>query len=110
VEWPETRCAIGKKEINHLITTVSCMNAKDIAIRDYTYELPLEKIASHPLPNRDDSRLLIYDRGTITEDVYRNLSSHLPANSLLVLNNTKVVGARIIFQKPTGASKEIFFL
>lgn len=83
---------------------------KDISIKDYTYELPEERIARYPLPERDQSRLLIYDKGIITEDVYQNISKHISANSLLVFNNTKVIEARLLFQKQSGGMIEIFCL
>lgn len=81
-----------------------------ISIQDYTYHLPEERIAKYPLEERDASRLLVYDQGTITEDTYQNISSYIPENSLLVFNNTKVVEARLLFQKPTGGVIEVFCL
>jgi S-adenosylmethionine:tRNA ribosyltransferase-isomerase len=86
------------------------MHPKSIAITDFTYELPEEQIAKYPLPERDSSRLLIYKDGNIREDIYRNIDQYLPDNSLLLFNNTKVVEARLLFQKPTGASIEVFCL
>ena len=86
------------------------MDPKNISILDYTYHLPEEKIAKHPLAERDASKLLIYKDGNISEDVYRNIAAHIPENSLLIFNNTKVAEARIIFQKSTGAQIEIFCL
>jgi len=86
------------------------MRPQDISIADYTYSLPADRIALHPLAERDASRLLIDRGGIITEDIYRNIAGHLPEESLLVFNNTKVVEARIEFRKPTGARIEIFCL
>jgi len=86
------------------------MDAKNIAITDYTYDLPAAAIAYHPLAERDASKLLIYRAGVIAQDIYRNIANHLPAGCLLVFNNTKVVEARIVFQKPTGGQIEIFCL
>lgn len=83
---------------------------QDISIADYTYDLPAERIAYHPLADRDASKLLIYRNGIISEDIYRNIAGYLPAGGLLVFNNTKVVEARIEFRKPTGARIEIFCL
>jgi len=83
---------------------------QDIPIADYTYDLPPDRIAFHPLAERDASRLLIDRAGSITEDIYRNIAGHLPEGGLLVFNNTKVVEARIEFRKPTGARIEIFCL
>lgn len=86
------------------------MDPKQIHIADYTYVLPADRIAAYPLADRDASRLLIYDQGQITEDIYRNISTHLPQHSLMIFNDTKVIEARILFQKPTGAFIEIFCL
>ncbi|HVK48769.1 MAG TPA: S-adenosylmethionine:tRNA ribosyltransferase-isomerase, partial [Pseudobacter sp.] len=86
------------------------MHPKEISIKDFTYELPDELIAKYPLPDRDASRQLIWKDENISEDIYRNLDQHLPSHSLLVFNNTRVVAARLLFQKPTGANIEIFCL
>jgi S-adenosylmethionine:tRNA ribosyltransferase-isomerase len=86
------------------------MDPKDISIADYSYDLPQENIAYYPLAERDASKLLIYRDGEISEASYRDIGAHLPEGSLLVLNNTKVVEARIVFQKPTGGQIEIFCL
>jgi S-adenosylmethionine:tRNA ribosyltransferase-isomerase len=83
---------------------------KHISILDYTYSLPDQRIANYPLPERDASKLLIYKDGNLTEDTYRNIAMHIPANSLLVFNNTKVIEARLLFKKPTGGMIEIFCL
>lgn len=85
-------------------------NPRNISIQDYTYSLPEEKIAKYPLAKRDDSKLLVYNNGEITEDIYKNIANQLPDNSLLIFNNTKVVEARLLFQKPTGGVIEIFCL
>ena len=86
------------------------MHPKNLSINDFNYDLPEEKIAVYPLPERDQSKLLIYQNGNISEDIYRNIADHLPENSFLVFNDTKVIKARILFQKPTGAVIEIFCL
>jgi len=83
---------------------------KKISILDYTYELPVDRIALHPLPERDASKLLIYKNGEISEDVYKNIADYLPAESVLIFNNTKVIKARIRFQKSSGGIIEIFLL
>lgn len=83
---------------------------RTISISDFTYQLPEESIAKYPLEKRDDSQLLLYRKGNIEKDFYRNLSTHLPENSLLVFNNTKVVEARLLFQKSSGGMIEIFCL
>lgn len=83
---------------------------KKISIQDFTYTLPEERIALHPLEQRDASKLLIYKNDVISEDVYSNIAGHLSAESLLVFNNTKVINARIRFQKSSGSTIEIFCL
>lgn len=86
------------------------MHPKHIAIENYTYSLPVEKIALHPLSDRDASRLLIYNNGQISESTYKNIHQYIPEKSLLVFNDTKVINARIIFTKPTGGAIEVFLL
>lgn len=86
------------------------MHPKDISILDFTYLLPDDKIALHPLEQRDGSKLLVYKNGVISQDIYQNIATYLPQNSLLVFNNTKVINARIHFTKPTGGIIEIFLL
>lgn len=86
------------------------MHPKNISIEDYTYVLPDEKIASHPLEKRDASKLLIYNEGNINEDTYSHIDRYIPENSLMVFNNTRVVEARLLFQKNTGGVIEIFCL
>ncbi len=83
---------------------------KDIAIEDYTYDLPPGKIATHPLPERDASRLLVYNQGTLNETVYREISEFLPEDSLIVFNQSKVLDARLVFTKSSGGRIEIFCL
>jgi S-adenosylmethionine:tRNA ribosyltransferase-isomerase len=86
------------------------MHPKNISIQDFSYPLPEEKIALYPLAQRDDSRLLIYRNGLITEDVFSHICGQLPADGLLIFNNSKVLEARILFQKPSGGQIEIFCL
>lgn len=81
-----------------------------LKIKDFTYHLPEEKIARYPLGRRDDSRLLIFNNGDITTDIYRNIAVHLPAGAFMVFNETRVLHARLFFQKPTGGKIEIFCL
>ena len=83
---------------------------RTISIKDYTYSLPEDRIAHYPLLERDDSKLLIYKDGKITKDIFRDIASHIPDKSLLIFNNTKVIEARLLFQKPTGGVIEIFCL
>ena len=82
----------------------------DIKIEDYNYVLPDERIAKYPLSERDSSKLLVYKDGTCTETVFKNLPQHIPAGSMMVFNDTKVVPARLFFKRPTGAHIEIFCL
>lgn len=89
---------------------LALMYPKDLSITDFTYELPNDRIAKYPLAERDNSKLLVFKNGIITESTYRSIDQFLPANTLLVFNNTKVVEARLIFQKATGALIEIFCL
>jgi S-adenosylmethionine:tRNA ribosyltransferase-isomerase len=84
--------------------------AQNIRIRDYNYDLPHHRIAEFPLSERDASKLLIYRKGEIVNSHFSNLHEHLPDGSTLILNNTRVIEARILFQKPTGGVIEIFCL
>lgn len=83
---------------------------RHIKISDYNYPLPDERIAKFPLEQRDRSKLLVYRNGDISESVFASLPDYLPAGSLLVFNNTKVIQARLHFRKETGALIEIFCL
>ena len=85
-------------------------NPKKLSIKDFVYELPDERIAKFPLPERDNSKLLHYQSGTITDYSFSQLPNLLPAHTLLVFNDTKVVQARLLFQKETGGIIEIFCL
>ncbi len=86
------------------------MHPKEISIKDFTYHLPEDRIAKFPLEERDQSKLLVYKNDTILENIFSHLDEFLPKNSLLVFNNTKVIHARILFQKETGSTIEIFCL
>jgi S-adenosylmethionine:tRNA ribosyltransferase-isomerase len=83
---------------------------KNISINDFDYDLPNERIALFPLENRDQSKLLIFKDEQITEDRFENILTHIPKESLLVFNNSKVINARIVFEKSTGSKIEIFCL
>ena len=85
-------------------------NVKTIHIADFDYELSNDWIAKYPLPERDQSKLLIWKNKQITESIFRNISEFIPENALLVFNNTQVIQARLIFRKTTGALIEIFCL
>lgn len=86
------------------------MDTKHIQIKDYNYNLPDERIAKFPLAKRDNSKLLLYRHGEVTEDVFHNIAEYLPKGALMVFNNTKVIQARLHFRKETGALIEVFLL
>jgi S-adenosylmethionine:tRNA ribosyltransferase-isomerase len=86
------------------------MGLKDIRIEDFQYNLPDQKVAKYPLGKRDASKLLVYKGGDIREHRFTDISSLIPSNTTLVFNNTKVIHARLIFFKSTGARIEIFCL
>ena len=83
---------------------------RHIYINDFDYPLPDERIAKFPLERRSDSKLLIYRNGDITQSHFRSLAEQLPAGSLLVFNNTRVIRARVIMHKASGARIEVFCL
>lgn len=83
---------------------------KNIRIEDYTYNLPDERIARFPLADRDGSRLLIYNDGKITSGMFKEVRNILEPRQTLIFNNTKVIYARMFFQKATGATIEVFCL
>lgn len=89
---------------------MNSINPQDIHISDYDYNLPEDKIAKYPLDKRDSSKLLVYKNGKITDSNFIELDSYLPNNSLVIFNNTKVIQARLHFEKTTGAKIEIFCL
>ena len=86
------------------------MHPQHISILDFSYALPEDKIAWRPPARRDASKLLIYKNGEIKETHFNAIVDALPANTLMIFNNTKVINARILFKKETGASIEIFCL
>ena len=92
------------------------MNTKEIHISEYNYDLPDERIAKFPMAERDHSKLLVYNHGQVSEDIFYNLPAYLPQGALMVMNNTKVIQARLHFRKanangePLGALIEIFLL
>lgn len=85
-------------------------NPQEISTKDFSYELPDERIAKFPLEKRDESKLLLFKNGTIGQTVFKNLHDHLEEDELLVCNNTRVIQARLIFHKETGARIEVFCL
>ncbi len=86
------------------------VNPRDIQISDYNYELPEDRIAKYPLKQRDQSKLLVWRNGQIEERRFCNLPELVPAGSMIVFNNTKVIQARLHFRKPTGGMVEVFCL
>lgn len=93
---------IARKRLN--------MSIPHINISDYTYDLPDERIAAYPVSRRDASKLLIYKKGDISDSIFHTLPDYLPEGSLMIFNNTKVVPARLLFRRDTGAMIEIFCL
>lgn len=85
-------------------------DTKHIHISDFNYELSDERIAKFPLQQRDHSKLLIYQHGEVSDDVFFNLPNHLPQGALMVFNNTRVIQARLHFRKETGALIEVFLM
>ena len=86
------------------------LNPKHIKIQDFNYDLPDKRIAKFPLPVRDQSKLLLYQHGKVSEDIFTSLPSYINKGELMVFNNTKVIQARIHFRKETGALIEVFCL
>ena len=86
------------------------MDTRHIRIRDFSYDLPDSRIAKYPLPERDKSQLLVYEHGNISQDTFTQLPHYLPKDALMVFNNTRVIRARLHFNKQTGARIEIFLL
>ena len=85
-------------------------NPRDIKISDFDYVLPDEKIAKFPLSKRDESNLLVYQKGEISTKKFYDVVDFISPNELVVFNNTKVIQARLNFKKETGANIEIFCL
>jgi S-adenosylmethionine:tRNA ribosyltransferase-isomerase len=83
---------------------------RNINLNEYDYDLPSGRIAQYPAEERDLSRLLIYKNGKIANDIFRNIDQYIPEGSLLVFNNTRVIRARILFRKETGAVIEVLCL
>ena len=83
---------------------------RHIRISDYNYPLPDERIAKFPIAQRDHSKLLVYHKGEVSQDVFYHLPDYLPKGALMVFNNTKVIQARMHFRKDTGALIEVFLL
>jgi len=86
------------------------MHPRHLRIEDFTYTLPDDRVARYPLPQRDASRLLVWQKGNITDDVYSNFPAHIPEGMLMIFNQARVVHARLLFTKPTGSTIEVFCL
>ena len=84
--------------------------SEPLSLHQFQYDLPDDRIARFPLAERDASKLLVYRDGTITHATFRELAEFIPADSFLVFNNTKVIPARLLFTKSTGATIELFLL
>lgn len=97
-------------KINERDSRMRVEDLQAIRIEDYSYDLPDERVAKYPLTERDASKLLIYDNGGIQERLFRDVPEMLSAGDMLVFNNTKVIHARILFHKETGALIEVFCL
>jgi S-adenosylmethionine:tRNA ribosyltransferase-isomerase len=83
---------------------------RDIDIDEYDYDLPADRIAQYPVSERDKSQLLVYRNNTIVKDTFNKIDHYLPPDSILIFNNTRVIRARILFQKKTGAAIEVLCL
>jgi S-adenosylmethionine:tRNA ribosyltransferase-isomerase len=86
------------------------MHPKELQISSFSYSLPDDRIARFPLEERDNSKLLVYNNGSVEEDRFYNIHRYLPGGSLLVFNQTRVIEARILFTKPSGGTLEVFLL
>jgi S-adenosylmethionine:tRNA ribosyltransferase-isomerase len=86
------------------------MHPSQLEIKNFTYDLPHEKIATYPLEKRDESKLLVYKNNIISETVFKHLADQLPENSILVFNNTKVIQARLHFYTSSNQAIEVFCL
>jgi len=106
----DTRVDNFEHKINFVLNFKISVMIPEIRIEDYNYNLPDERIAKYPLAERDASKLLVYKDGDVSEHVFTDLPGFLPEGSLMVFNDTKVVPARLHFQRETGAHIEIFCL
>ncbi len=86
------------------------LHPRNLRIEDYDYPLPDDRIALFPLEQRDSSKLLLVRNGRTGEDIFSNMATHLPPDSLVVFNETRVIHARLLFRRPTGSRIELFCL
>jgi S-adenosylmethionine:tRNA ribosyltransferase-isomerase len=98
------------RDENNVLTLTLCLVMTPLSTDDYNYSLPPDRIAVYPLEARDQSNLLVYDKGQISHTRFDSLAAHLPSQSFLFFNDTKVIPARLHFTKGTGAEIEIFLL
>lgn len=98
------------KEQRPLRIKKSIMTNDPILINEYNYPLPDERIAKYPLAERDHSKLLVYRDGQVSEDRFYRIGEYIPEGSLLVYNNTRVIQARLVFHKQSGARIEVLCL
>ncbi|MDW7694618.1 S-adenosylmethionine:tRNA ribosyltransferase-isomerase [Flammeovirgaceae bacterium SG7u.111] len=89
---------------------ISISELEKIKISDFNYQLPEKHIAKFPLKERDKAKMLVYKDGNISHELFHDIRNHLGKNDTLCFNNTKVLPARLYFQKPTGATIEVFLL
>ena len=86
------------------------METRHIHISDFDYPLADDRIAKYPMAERDRSKLLVYNRGKLSDDLFFQLPRYLPQGALMVFNNTRVIQARMHFRKETGALIEVFLM
>jgi S-adenosylmethionine:tRNA ribosyltransferase-isomerase len=86
------------------------LKINNIDLKEYNYDLPPDRIAQYPAAERDLSQLLVYKESLISMDIFRNINQYLPLDSLLIFNNTRVIRARLLFRKETGAVIEVLCL
>lgn len=86
------------------------METRHIHISDFDYPLADDRIAKYPMAERDHSKLLVYNRGKLSDDLFFQLPRYLPQGALMVFNNTRVIQARMHFRKETGALIEVFLM
>ena len=108
--WGHTAGASPAKKIVPTFFCICVANMAQININDYAYTLPEDRRANCPIEERDSSKLLIYRGGEISERHFSDIADELPEGSLLIFNNTKVVRARLVMHKPSGARVEVFCL
>lgn len=88
----------------------SMIHPKEIAITEFDYQLPDERIAKYPMPVRDESKLLLFKNGDLASHTFKEIDQLLDSNTVIISNNTKVIPARLFFKKETGGAVEIFCL